>query len=123
MSPLNDDELSSLLEQAKSTSPEPSPELAERTLRAYQANFVRPKSWRGYFLRPLSIPWPLGVLAAVFLVLFGALADHSFRRPSTIIESHTPEATSQSAAILTFKEFQPVSEIRPRVIRGPRDDQ
>lgn len=124
MSPLNDDELNSLLEQAKLKSPEPRPELATRMVRAYQANVPSPISLQGYFLRPVSIPWPMGVLAAVLFVLIGALADHSFDRSSTIEASRSSEAvSSQSTAILTFKEFQPVSEIRPRVIRSLRDDQ
>ncbi len=35
MSPLNDDELNSLLEQAKGNEPKPRPELAVSALRAY----------------------------------------------------------------------------------------
>ncbi len=140
MSPLNDDELNSLLEQAKSDAPEPRPDLAARALRAYQANMVKPRNWRRLLLRPVAIPWPLGIFAAVLLVLIGAVAGRNFRRPSVIVQSHRVEVPvarehivyrdcpagqepSPRIATLTFKEFQPVRQIRPRVVRSIRDDQ
>ena len=61
MIPLNDDELNALLGQAKQESQEAGRELAARTLRAYEACMVRRTSWYGYFLRPVSVPWPVGV--------------------------------------------------------------
>ena len=124
MSPLNDDELNSLLEQAKRESPEPSPELAARTLRAYKDAFGGRISLLQYFLRPVSIPWPLGVLGAILFLLIGALADHSLHRPATADVNGTPQTvSSKPVAVLTFKDFQPVNELRPRVIRRLQDDQ
>ena len=123
MNPLNNDELNALLEQAKRNSPAPPRELAARTVQAYQANILKRKSWQAYLLQPVSLPWPVGLLAAVLFVLIGALVDQTFRRPSIIDRSRAPVTLPyQPIAILTFEQFQPVSEIRPRVIRSVRDD-
>jgi hypothetical protein len=136
MKPLDDDELNSLLEQAKSSRLEPSWTLAARALRAYRANFARPR-WRRHLLQPIPIPWPLALLATIVFVWFGVLGDQSFRRvsasgegrnlaPAHYIYGNCPteeHAPSQSTAILTFKEFQPVSQIKPRVVRSLRNDE
>lgn len=124
MNPLNDDELTSLLKQTKSESPEPPREMATRTLRAYEAAIVKRTSWRDFFRRPLSIPWPIGAFAALVFVFIGALAGHNLARPSKSEVHRMSEArSSRPTAILSFKEFQPVSDLRPRVIRRLRDDQ
>jgi len=140
MSPLNDDELNSLLEQAKSKPPEPRPEMTLRALRAYQENVVRPPLWRRFLLRPVPIPLPVGILAVVLLILIGAAGDRAFR-PSVVGQTRLVEVpvtrehvvyrncpagqpeSGPSIAGLTFKEFQPVREIKPRVVRSIRDDQ
>ena len=124
MTPLNDDELTCLLEQAKRVSPEPPREMATRTLRAYTAAIVGRTSWREYFRRPLSIPLPIAALAALLFVFIGALADHNLTRHSTSDVNRVSEVrSSRPTAILSFKDFQPVSELRPRVvIRGIRND-
>jgi len=145
MSPLNDDELISLLEQAKSKPPEPTPELAARVMRAYQANVAGPPKWRRLLLRPVPIPLPLGILAAVSLVVIGSVGGRSFWLPSVVVQTRIvevpvtrerivyrdvcrdcpggPQESSPTVASLTFKEFKPVRQIRPRVIRSIRDDQ
>ena len=123
MSPLNDDDLNFLLEQAKGVSPQPSRELAARTLRGYQNAIVGRSPRLEYFLRPVSIPWPLGVLAAVLFILIGMVADHRFRRPFAGAINRTPEVSlNRPTAILRFKDFQPVSELKPHVVRSFRDD-
>jgi hypothetical protein len=141
MSQLNDDELSSLLGQAKSKQPEPRPELTVRALRAYQENVARPPDWRRLLLRPVPVPLPFGIFAAVLLILIGAAGDRTFRRPSVVEQTRMVEVPvtrehvvyhncpagqqepSSSIASLSFKEFQPVREIKPRVVRSIRDDQ
>jgi hypothetical protein len=140
MSPLNDDELNSLLEQAKSRPPEPRPDLTLRALRAYRENVARPSRWRRLFLWPVPIPLPVGILAAVLLILIGAAGDRAFRRPSVVGQTRPVELpvtrehvvyrncpagqqeSNPSIASLTFKEFQPVREIKPRIVRSIRDD-
>jgi hypothetical protein len=141
MSPLNDDELNSLLEQAKNKPPVPEVELWIRMLRAYQADLARPLNWRYRLLRPISIPLPLGMLAALLLVLVGAVVGRSFLRPSVVVQTRTVEVpvtqdrivyrdcpagsqeSSPRVANLTFKEFQPVSQLRPRIVRSVGDEQ
>jgi hypothetical protein len=141
MSPLNDDELNSLLEQAKTKPPEPRPELTLRALRAYRENVARPPHLYRLLLRPVPIPLPVGILAVVLLILIGAAGDRVFRRPSVVGQTRLVEVpvvrehvvyrnclasqqeSKPSIASLTFKEFQPVREIKPRVVRSIRDDQ
>ena len=141
MSPLNDDELNSLLEQAKSKPQEPRPELMLRALRVYQENVARPRHWRRLLLWPVPIPLPVGILAAVLLILIGAAGGRAFRRPSVVGQTRLVEVpvtrehvvyrncpagqqeSNPSIASLTFKEFQPVREIKPRVVRSIRNDQ
>jgi hypothetical protein len=141
MSPLNDDELNFLLKQAKSKPPEPRPELTLRALRAYRENVARRPHWRRLLLRPVPLRLPVGILAAVLLILIGAAGDRAFRRPSVVGQAPLVEVpvtrehvvyrncpagqqeSGPSIASLTFKEFQPVREIKPRVVRSIRDDQ
>ena len=127
MTPLNDDELSALLEQAKSKLLEPRPGLTARALRNYQSNVARRQNWRWLRARPVTIPLPLGILAAGFLMFIGAAVGYSFRRAPTVAQTHSVKATVEQernpqAAGLTFMEFQPVSEIRPRTVRSFRND-
>jgi hypothetical protein len=141
MSPLNDDELSSLLQQAKSKPPEPPPDLGVRAMRAYQALVTAPAHrWR-FWRQPISVRLPIAVAAAVLMVLIGAVAGRSFWRPSPVertrfvevpeiqervVYSACPPAGtnfSEPAVKLSFREFQPVRQIKPRVVRSIRDDQ
>ncbi len=140
MNPLSDDELSSLLKEVKNTMPQPAPEQTLRALSTYRANVSRSSNWRGILLRPVSFPLPIGVVAALLLVLIGAVCDRSFRRPAVIVQTRrvevpvpqepivyrdcpaVPQLSSPPVANLTFKEFQPVTQIRPRVIRSAQNE-
>jgi hypothetical protein len=97
MSPLNDDELNSLLKQAKSKPPEPRPELTLRALRAYQQNVARRPHWRRLLLRPVPLPLPVGILAAVLLILTGAAGDRAFRRPSVVGQAPLVDGSTRDA--------------------------
>ena len=137
MNPLNDDELNRLLQHAKANPPMPSPELAARALRAYEGRVVQPPAWRRILLRPISIPWPVGVLAALLLVWIGQV----LRATTVTVQTRTvevpvthervvyrdctaapPEASPQIASF-TLKDMQPVRQFRPRIVRSIRDDQ
>jgi hypothetical protein len=138
MNPLSDDELSDILQQAKRMTPEPSPEFAARALGEYQSGLAGLPNRRPLWLRPVSIPLPLVPAAALFLLLVGALGGLSFRRPPIIVRSPEVPLTREHVvyrdcsavapepnppvANLTFKEFQPVRQIRPRIVRSIRDD-
>jgi hypothetical protein len=114
VNPLNDDELNSLLRQAKTNPPNPSPELARRALRAYQGSVARPVGWRQIWLRPVTIPWPLAVLVALLLVLTGMVSGRRTAPP--------PDPSSRITTF-TLKGMQPVRQFRPRIVRSIRDDQ
>ncbi|MBV9302739.1 MAG: hypothetical protein JOY62_10705 [Acidobacteriaceae bacterium] len=139
MSPLNDDELNSLLQQAKSKPLEPSSDLTRQAVSAYRQSVASRQNWRA-LLRPVSIPLPVGLLGAVFLVAIGALGDHSLRRLSNTRDNHTLEARTARDYVISrdclapgqessppvaslFKEFQPVRQITPRVVGSIRDGQ
>jgi hypothetical protein len=141
MNPLNDDELNCLLRQAKEKPPKHSPELSGRVLEAYQRSRARPMTWWWLLLRPMSIPLPVGVLAAILLVLAGTVGGRALRPPSAIVQTHIVEVpvthervvyrdclseqqeSSAQIASLTLRELQPVREIKPRIVRSIRDDQ
>jgi len=137
MNPLNDDELNSLLRQAKDNPPKPGPQLAARALRAYRRSVAPSAAWRC----PITIPWPLGALAALLLVVLGAVGSRVLRPPSVIVQTRTVEIPAASERVvyrdcpaqqtepgagiasLTFKELPPVRQIKARVVRSIRYDQ
>jgi hypothetical protein len=141
MNPLNDDELNALLQEAKAQPPRPSRELAARTLEAYRGGVARTALWRRLLLRPVSLPLAFGALAAVLLILIGALGDRALRTPAVVERTRNvevpvvhervvlrdcpaePQPSNPQIAALTFREMRPVRQIRPRVVRSIRDDQ
>ena len=146
MSPLNDDELSSLLEQFKCKTPQPGPEVASRALRAYETSVTRRGRWRRFFGHSIAVPLPVGALAATLLILIGAAVDRSLHRPAPVVETHRvevpvirehliygdcstgprearPHAPGPPTVTFTFKEFQPVSQIKPRIVRSTGNEQ
>jgi hypothetical protein len=119
MRPLNDDELNSLLEQAKRRPAQPSRELPARAWAAYHAHIARRQSWRSRLLQPISIPWPAAIVIASLLVVIGALIGRNVHDRPAMLQNHSPSAqnaSNTSAIVLSLKEFQPVSEIKPRVV-------
>jgi len=147
MNPLNDDELNSLLEQFKSNAPQAGPEVAARALLAYETSVRRRGGWRRFFGYSVTVPLPVGVLAATLLILTGVTAGRSLmRRPARVVEIRTvevpvvqehlvyadcstvprevrPNKPVAPIVTLTFKEFQPVSQIKPRIVRSIGNEQ
>jgi hypothetical protein len=133
--------LTALLQQAKAKPPQPSRELAARTLHAYQGGMARPAIWRRLLLRPVSLPVAFGALAAVLLILIGALGDRALRASSVAVRTLSmgvpsvkervvyrecpaeQPGSSPQIATLTLSEMRPVRQIRPRVVRSIQDDQ
>ena len=66
---MNDQELSTLLQQAKAASPKPAPQLALRTMQAYREQFPKPSFLRRH--------WRLATAAAVFVAAVGILGTRS----------------------------------------------
>ena len=146
MSPLNDDELSSVLEQFKSKTPQSGPEVAARALRAYETSVTRRGRWRRFFGYSVAVPLPVGVLAATLLILIGVAAGRSLRHHALVVETRivevpvirerlvygdcstgpreaSPHAPGPPIVNFTFKEFQPVSHIKPRIVRSIGNEQ
>ena len=146
MRPLNDDELNSLLEQFKCKAPQPGPEATSRALRAYETSVTRRGRWRRFSGHSIAVPLPVGALAAALLILIGVAADRSLRRPVPVVETRTvqvpvirehliygdcstgprearPRAAGPPIVTFTLKEFQPVSQIKPRIVRSIGNEQ
>jgi hypothetical protein len=138
MNPLNDDELNELLRRAKAEPPKVSATFDARVMRGYeQQSGVGRSLWRRLWNPPdYGHKFRLrNVLAAIALILVGALADrtllaaHAFREPPKVDPPVVEErvvykdcpAPSQGPG-LTFNELQPVREIKPRVVRSMEDD-
>jgi hypothetical protein len=103
MQPLNDDELRGLL-RLWHAPPTPS-SLENRVLAAARSSPLKSSPLRGY-LRWLAtgsirVPVPVGVVACVLLLL---LAFQVLRAPKQPVGS--------------LSQFQPVTELRPRIIRS-----
>jgi hypothetical protein len=113
VNPLNDDELNSLLEQAR-TAPVKAPSTLEsRTMKAYRQRF-RPSS-------RFSARWRWAAIAALLLILAGSVATRS----TTDVGQEgpvLPYRAEPGAADLTLKDFQPVPAFEPRVVRSMKDD-
>jgi hypothetical protein len=125
MNPLNDDELTALLQQAKAKPPQASPALAARTLRAYRERVAPPPFWRRAAAWPASHRWRVGALAALLLILMGTLGSQVLG-PSTDVgqeEPGMPQRAVPQARDLTLKNLQPVPQVEPRVVRSMKDDQ
>jgi hypothetical protein len=134
MNPLNDDELNELLRRAKSEPPRVSATFDARVMRGYrQAGAGGSSLWRRLW-GPADSGHPFrlrNALAAIVLILIGALADrtllaaHAAREPRRVDPPVVEErvvykdcpAPSQGPG-LTFNELQPVREIKPRVVRS-----
>jgi hypothetical protein len=133
MNPLNDDELSALLQQTKHKPLEPSADLADRVVRGYHQSVGRPPKGRLLLLRPVYIPLPLAAIAAVLLAaglgyrrtpitLGGRNIDVPMTRERVVYRDCTSAQAESGSAIsnLSFKEFQPVRQIKPRVVESSR---
>jgi hypothetical protein len=66
---MNDQELSALLQQAREQTPNPTPELAERTLQAWRHRFARPPFFRRH--------WRLVTAAALLLIGIGIVGTRA----------------------------------------------
>lgn len=137
MNPLNDDELNELLRRAKAGAPHSSSRFKRRVMQAYRAETGQASLWQRLTggldaARPFRLP---NLLAAVVLILVGAVADRTLlaariavgtpKTPESIVERVVYKdcpAPSQGPG-LTFNELQPVREIKPRVVRSIEDDQ
>ncbi len=126
MTPLNDDQLNEILNRAKATAPGPSPSLADRVMRAYDARFAPTVPWWHRLRTPIAALVFIGIGVFADRTVLAAHARFSPRPSDPVIEERVVykdcPVPSQGPG-LTFNELQPVREIKPRVVRSMQDDQ
>ncbi|SRR5258706_10640332 len=100
MEPLNDDELRGLLVHWRA--PEAPPSLAAKVL--------APKTqwWRWLLTGSIRIPAPIGILAAVAIAWI-------------LLQAQWP--SKPSVQEVNFANFQPVKELKPRILRNSYENQ
>lgn len=123
MRPLNDDQLSSLLRQAKANQPKPAPGFVPRVMQAYQRQSGRSTIWRRLVSGTIRIPIPIGAVAAIALILVGVVfGRRSSEAPTTrtpiVQESAATKVVSQDRPELSLYGLRPVAELRPRILRS-----
>jgi hypothetical protein len=124
---LNDDELNSLLRQAKVSPPKPSPGFAARAKRAYERQSSRSSVWHRLLFGTIRMPIPIGVIASIILILVGAVFGHKLGQTRTV---ELPTVQKRAATnvvdrdrpVLNLYGLQPVTELHPRIIRRVHED-
>jgi len=106
MDPLQDDELDLALKRWEV--PEPPADLERKTMGACRPLFRRPRRWRSLVTMQIRLPLPVAVEA---LVLILGLTITLFR-----VDLRTPP--DQPAVAPAWGGLLPVTELRPRIIRG-----
>src|SRR5260221_6460368 len=107
MDPLQDDELNRALERWEV--PEPPADLERKAMEACRPVFRRPRRWRSLMTMQVRLPLPVAVAAVVVIVgLTVVLSRVELRRP--------PD--QPAAAGPAWGGLRPVTELRPRIIRG-----
>jgi hypothetical protein len=106
MGKLPDDDLDRALEAWRV--PGPPPEIEARTLAAYRGEFRAKRGWRGWFGMRVAVPLPLlvAVLAGIVSLSIMVLRLEAVR-------SEPPDAS--------WGGLQPVSELRPEIIRSQHE--
>ncbi len=120
MKHLNDDELDVMLRLAKANPPKPSSDFADRVMRAYKIQSRRSPFWRGLFFARIPVPVPVGVLAAVALVLAGAMFGSKMRiQPATTVQERmVTKVVYRDRPKLSVNGLEPVAELHPRVVQS-----
>jgi hypothetical protein len=114
MNPLHDDELDRALKSWRV--PDPPPDLEAKTIRAFRAHPQRFSRWRNLFAMRVTVPLPAA--AAMVVALIGLLAMLA-RIELTARPAGAPAPTVTGAtAPSSWGGLQPVSELRPRIIRS-----
>ena len=118
MKSLNDEDLTSLLRQAKATPPKPSPGLVPRVMQAYEAQFGTVPAWRRFFFGSVRVPILVAISASVILLVTGALLGLAISRSQVVTERRSiADILDGDQPVLNLYGMQPVPELRLRVIR------
>jgi hypothetical protein len=113
MGSLHDDDLDRALDTWRV--PSTPSEIETKTLAAYRAEFRQPAAWWGLLGMRVSIPLPALVAAVVFMV---ALSIMVLRFETTAGSS---SASESNLAAAPWGGLQPVTELRPEIIRSQHD--
>jgi hypothetical protein len=106
MQPLNDDELKGLLREWHA--PPAPPTLDNRVMATAEPS--QGAAWlRWLATGTIRVPVPVGIGAVVFLIFLGFQA---FRPPESA------QVRLQEPSQVGLAEFQPVTELKPKIIRG-----
>lgn len=123
---LDDEQLNSLLREAKSAAPVPAAGIEDRVMQAYAAQ-IRKSFWRRFLTGTVRVPVPVAVAAAIALVCVGAvfavLAGGSATRTLTppAVQHAAPGDGGRDYPALNVGGLQPVSELHPKILRRGRD--
>jgi hypothetical protein len=98
MQPLNDDELRGLLRQWKAPSAPPS--IEKSVLAAAEPSAIG-RFFRWIAAGSIRVPVPVGIGAVILLLVLAFQASRQPKPPET-----------------NFSQFQPVKELKPRIIRS-----
>lgn len=127
MSSLNDDDLNSLLRQAKASPLKPSPRFAARVERAYETQVRGWPRWRHLLFGTIRLPIAAVVAAAVMLPLAGAafsvllIRTNRINVPS-IRQDATVDAWDRNRPVLNLYGLRPVTELHLKIIRRTHEN-
>lgn len=113
MGRLQDDDLDRAL--AAWQVPPPPAAIEAKTLAAYRAEFRAARGWRGWAGMHVAVPLPILVVAVVGILSLTIMVVRleAERRSSPAVESTSPTAV--------WGGLQPVSELRPVIIRSQHE--
>ena len=113
MRSLNDDDLNSLLREAKASPPQPSPDLAARATRAYEKQFHGLSIWRRLLFGTVRMRILVIVVASVVLLFAGAALGPRVHQAQSV----GVEAMERDPPVLNLDGLQPVTDLRVRIVR------
>lgn len=118
MKSLNDDDLTSLLNQAKANPPKPSPELTARTRRAYEEQFHSLPAWRRLLFGTVRVRLMVAFSVSVTLLVAGAVLGYLMSQPHDLMQRRSVADTSnRDRPVLNLYGLQPVPELHLRLVR------
>jgi hypothetical protein len=121
--PLNDDQLNSLLKQAKTNQPKPPSGFDARVMQMYdQRQSSYSPIWRCWVSGTIRVPAPIAVLASVVLILIGMVVGDTLRKTPNLQQRAVTKSAGQDPPVLNLDGLQPVAELRPRIVRKAHEN-
>jgi hypothetical protein len=125
--PLNDDDLNSLLRQAKASPLEPSPRFIARVERAYEMQVREASTWRHLLFGTIRVPIAAVVAASVMLPLAGGAFGMLLSRTNgihgpSLRQNATSYEVDRNRPVLNLDGLQPVTELHLKIIRRTHEN-